>query len=316
MTERRYAPEGALIGTAENTAYTSSLHALERAMAQGRILEGIALMCDCTDMSLRVDLHGIVGIIEREEAVYNHDGNEIKDIAIITRVGKPVCFKVIGIERRAEGTAVRLSRRAAQAECMHNFVLKRSAGDVIPAKITHLEPFGAFVDIGCGIVSLLTVDAISVSRISHPSDRFSPGEQITAIVKSIDTESGRVYMTHRELLGTWLENAASFAPTQTVSGIVRSIEPYGIFVELAPNLAGLAEVREGVSVGDACAVYIKSIVPERMKIKLVIIDAHAEHVPRQMRYFIDTNSIKHISSWRYSPPDCPKYIGTEFDAQV
>ncbi len=315
MTERRYAPEGALIGTAENTAYTSSVHALERAMAQGRILEGIALMCDCTTMSLRVDLGGIVGIIERKEAVYNHDGSEVKDIAIITRVGKPVCFKVIGIDRGAHGVTVRLSRRAAQEECMRNFVFKRRAGDIIAAKVTHLEPFGAFVDIGCGIVSLLTVDCISVSRISHPSDRLSPGEQIMAIIRSVDTESGRVYVTHRELLGTWLENAAAFAPTQTVSGIVRSIEPYGIFVELAPNLAGLAEVREGVSVGDACAVYIKSIVPERMKIKLVIIDAHAEHVPRQMKYYIDTDCVKHISDWRYSPPACAKYIGTAFDEE-
>ena len=313
MTEKRYAPEGARIGTAENTAYTSSLHGLERAMAQGRILEGIALMCDCTSMSLRVDLHGIIGIIEREEAVYNHDGAETKDIAIITRVGKPVCFKVIGIERGEGGVRVRLSRRAAQAECIQNFVLGLHPGDIIPSKVTHLEPFGAFVDIGCGIVSLLTVDCISVSRISHPSDRLSPGEPIMAIVKSIDADSGRVYMTHRELLGTWLENAAFFAPTQTVSGIVRSIEPYGIFVELAPNLAGLAEVREGVSVGDVCAVYIKSIVPERMKIKLVIIDAHAEHAPRRMRYFVDTETVRHLSSWRYSPPDCPKYIGTDFE---
>lgn len=313
MAERRYAPEGALIGSAENTAYTSTLHGLERAMAQGRILEGMALMCDCTNMSLRVDLGGIVGIIEREETVYNHDGSPVKDIAIITRVGKPVCFKVIGIRREGAGVTVRLSRRAAQAECMREFVLRRRPGDIVRAKVTHLEPFGAFVDIGCGIVSLLTVDCISVSRISHPSDRLSPGEQIMAVVRSIDPENGRVYMTHRELLGTWLENAAAFAPTQTVFGIVRSVESYGIFVELAPNLAGLAERRDGVAVGDRCAVYIKSIVPERMKIKLVIVDAHAEYTPKKMRYFIDTAEVRHLSYWRYSPPECPKRIETDFD---
>jgi RecJ-like exonuclease len=62
-------------------------------------------------------------------------------------------------------------------------------------------------------------------------------------------------------------------------GRVRSIESYGIFVELAPNLAGLAELRGNVgtpvrtAVGDLAAIYIKSILPERMKVKLVIIDA-------------------------------------------
>lgn len=120
-------------------------------------------------------------------------------------------------------------------------------------------------------------------------------------------------MTHRELLGTWEENASRFAPTQTVSGIVRSIEPYGIFVELAPNLAGLAELREGVSVGDRCAVYIKSILPERMKIKLVIIDAHAESHPQKMNYFVDTAAVRHMGYWRYSPEGCSKLVETRFD---
>lgn len=313
MAERRYAPEGALIGSAENAAFTATLHGLERAMTQGKILEGMALMCDCTTMSLQVDLGFCIGIIEREEAVYNPDGSEVKDIAIITRVGKPVCFKVIGIRREGTDVTVRLSRRAAQEECMREFVLRRHPGDILKAKVTHLEPFGAFVDIGCGIVSLLTVDCISVSRISHPAERLNPGEQIMAVVRSIDRETGRVYMTHRELLGTWMENAAGFAPTQTVFGIVRSIESYGIFVELTPNLAGLAERRDGVQVGDRCAVYIKSIVPERMKIKLVIVDTHAEYTPKRMRYFIDTAAVRHISHWTYSPPSCPKRIESDFD---
>lgn len=313
MTDKRYYPEGSRIAGAENAAYTASLDGLTRAMVQGRILEGIALVCDCSTMHLNVELGGAVGIIEREEAAYTPDGSSPKDIAIITRVGKPVCFKVLGIDRTASRPVVRLSRRAAQEECMREYILSRRPGDILPARVTHLEPFGAFVDIGCGIVSLLTVDCISVSRISHPADRFAPGDSIRVVVKSVDPVSGRVYLTHRELLGTWEENAALFAPTQTVSGIVRSLEPYGIFVELAPNLAGLAELREGVEVGDRCAVYIKSMTPERMKIKLVIIDTHTQSADRRLRYFVDTSSVRHLSYWRYSPPGCVKRIETVFD---
>jgi len=313
MTEKRYLPEGALIRDAENTAFTATREGLMRAMMQGRILEGIASVCDCGSMRLTVELGGAVGIIEREDAAFSMDGSPPKDIAIITRVGKPVCFKVIGIAQSGSRPAFRLSRRAAQAECMREYILKCRPGDIIPARVTHLEPFGAFVDIGCGIVSLLSVDCISVSRISHPSDRFAPGDGVMAVVKSIDPAAGRVYMTHRELLGTWEENAALFAPTQTVPGIVRSIEPYGIFVELSPNLAGLAEVREGVAVGDRCAVYIKSILPERMKIKLVIIDAHAQISGAPMRYFVDTAAVTHMPYWRYSPAGCRKLIETRFD---
>mgnify|MGYP002230072907 FL=1 len=45
-------------------------------------------------------------------------------------------------------------------------------------------------------------------------------------------------LTLRELLGTWSENAACFAAGETVVGIVRSVEEYGVFIEIAPNLAG------------------------------------------------------------------------------
>ena len=120
-------------------------------------------------------------------------------------------------------------------------------GDIIPARVTHLEQFGCFVDVGCGIPSLIPIDAISVSRISHPSDRFKVGQDIKVIIKSLD--NGRIWLSHKELFGTWSENAAMFKTGETVSGIVRSVEDYGIFIELTPNLAGLAEPRHEVSVG-------------------------------------------------------------------
>lgn len=314
MTEKRYFPEGSLICTPENVMSLASLSSLERAFAEGRILEGIASSCDCADMSLKVDLGVADGIIPREEAVYNRDGSTAKDIAIITRVGKPVCFKIKEIREAPLGRpTVILSRREAQLECSENYICRLSPGDIIPTKVTHLEPFGAFVDIGCGIVSLMTVDCLSVSRISHPKDRISAGDLIPAIVKSVEADTGRIYMTHRELLGTWEENAALFHPCETVTGIIRSVEEYGVFVELMPNLAGLAEAKDGVQVGDACSVYIKSIVPEKMKVKLVLIDTYPSAVLPRERYFIDTEKITHISRWTYSPKSSSKLIETVFD---
>ena len=104
-------------------------------------------------MSLTVDLGCMKGIIPKEEAVYNVTGEPVKDIAVITRVGKTVCFKIIDFETRNGETAAILSRRAAQKDCMENFLMTLVPGDIIDAKVTHLEPFGAFVDIGCGIYS-------------------------------------------------------------------------------------------------------------------------------------------------------------------
>jgi small subunit ribosomal protein S1 len=168
------------------------------------------------------------------------------------------------------------------------------------------------VDIGCGIVSLLSIDTISVSRISHPSARLNVGDSIFTVVKNVDKQ-GRIYVSERELLGSWEENASLFSEGETVKGIVRSVENYGIFVELKPNLAGLAEYREDVFPGQTAAVYIKSIIPEKMKIKLIIIDAHdAKNEKASLEYFVDTNTVTHINSWTYSPPSSKKVIETVF----
>lgn len=309
----RYTPEGSLIKTRENFEYISTPEGLIRAHEDGVILEAHATMCDHS-LSLHVDLPSrMKAVIPRSECEMLRPGEISKDIAVLTRVGKAVCFKVIGFDAGPTGETVAiLSRRAAQEECMERFISTLSPGDIIPAKVTHLESFGAFVDVGCGVVSLLSIDTISVSRISHPCARLSVGNRIHAVVKSTD-DRGRVYVSTRELLGTWQENADCFSEGETVRGIVRSVESYGIFVELAPNLAGLAEYREGIYPGQTAAVYIKSIIPDKMKIKLIIIDALDESpTPTGLNYFLNPNEIDHIDSWSYSPPVCKKVIESIF----
>lgn len=305
----KYLPEGALIAAAENREYLSSTQMLEKAAASGKILEGMALLCD-DKLNITVDLGPIRGIIPKNEALYSKE--EQKDIAIITRIGKPVCFKILGFDVDKNGkTYALLSRKAAQIECMQNFILTLTAGDIIDARVTHLERFGAFVDIGCGLVSLMSIDCISVSRISHPKDRFTVGMSIKAVIKSIDYETGRVFVSQKELLGSWQENASEFKIGQTVAGIIRSVEDYGVFIELAPNLTGLAEPREDLCVGQTVAVYIKNIIPERMKVKLVIIDTGlGDTTLTTPKYYHGKET--HIERWIYSPSEALRIIETIF----
>ena len=90
-----YKPEGLIIGTAQNRELLAAGKiGLEKAMSLGIIMESTAILCD-SDMNLHVDLHGITGIIPKSEVCLCRDGECPKDIAIITRVGKPICFKVI-----------------------------------------------------------------------------------------------------------------------------------------------------------------------------------------------------------------------------
>ena len=314
MNQTMYKPEGLISAGTEprESYYTQS--ALEKAAASGKILEAQATLCDA-ELSLYVDLGCMKGKIPKQEAVYNVSGEEVKDIAVITRVGKTVAFKILGFETENGEPIAILSRRAAQKDCLENFLLTLIPGDILDAKVTHLEPFGAFVDIGCGIVSLLSIDCISVSRISHPRDRFYTGMPIKAVIKSIDYDTARIYVSHKELLGTWEENVAQFEAGQTIAGIVRSIEPYGIFVELSPNLAGLAEYRDGVVPGQCAAVYIKNIIPEKMKIKLVLVDAYsASGAPDYKFDYYESGA--HMDEWVYSPAVCDRVIKTEFEREI
>lgn len=303
----RYLPEGSLLYTPENQAATATITALMQAQTSGTILEGRAIRCD-VEHNLYVQLPCGEAIIPHVEGAAGIAEGVTKDIVLITRVNKVVSFVVTGFEQTEQGCRPILSRRIAQERCREEFIDRLQLGDVIPARITRLETFGAFCDIGCGLPALLPIADISVSRISHPKDRFTPGMEILGVVSSL--ENGRVCLSHRELLGTWEENAALFEAGETIAGIVRSVEPYGIFVELTPNLAGLAEPREGVKVGQQAAVYIKSLQPEKLKIKLALIDAQDGSTdPQPPRYFITQGP---VTDWVYSPEGCSRMIESHF----
>ncbi len=295
-------PEGELYPTKENQMAISTLAGLEKAMEDGTLLEAKSTLCD-RDLSLIFDLGGVKAILPKEEVTVTEENAPVRDIAVITRVGKPSVFVVERIEYEPVPIAY-LSRKKAQERCLREYLDQKEEGDVLEARVTHFEPFGAFCDIGCGIISLLSIDCISVSRILHPSDRFRIGQRILCAVKARDDvrlgSRGRISLTHKELLGTWEENAARFEVGQTVVGVIRSIEPYGVFIELAPNLAGLAEWRGNVKVADGGSVYIKNIIPQKMKVKLVLIDTFPAS-PDQIKteYFITEGNVR---SFRYAHP--------------
>ncbi len=303
-------PEGRLIDSFENKNFLMSFSNLAEAYNNKKILEAKAIICD-SDHNLIVDLGCMKGIIPREEGAIGIKEGSVRDIAVISKVNRPVCFVITGFEKGVHGEDIAiLSRRIAQEICMEMYISELMPGDIIHAKVTHMENFGVFADIGCGIISFLPIDTISVSRIAHPRERFFIGMDIKVIVKCL--EGRRVHLTHKELLGTWEENAEMFAIGETVSGIVRSVEDYGIFVELTPNLAGLAEPHEDVTEGKQVSVYIKNIVPDKMKIKLVIIDTFDYIATRPIvKYFYNKS---HISKFVYSPTNSLKVMETDFNA--
>ena len=303
-----YLPEGFLIKTEENKKALSSFENFKEAYQKGIPIEARASSCD-KEHNLHIDFGFIEGIIPRSECAVGIDEGTTRDIAIIARVNKPVKFLITDIkELNGKPTAI-LSRKILQNRFYQLKLPEFKTGDIISASVTHLENFGVFCDIGCGINALLPIDSISVSRIPHPNVRFLVGDEIKVIIKDID-EDNRITLSHKELLGTWEENAENFSVGETVSGIIRSVENYGIFIELAPNLAGLAEYTSNVEVGQQTSVYIKSIIPEKMKFKLIIVEAfNADYPTPEPDYFYIGD---HIDYFKYSPDCSDRIIETIF----
>ena len=290
-----YLPEGRLLHRKENQYALENIDTLAEAMRRHTVLEAMAERCD-SQKNLHLRLGQWTGVIPRDETALGLREGKVREIAVLSRVGKPVAFRVLGLEANDGKLTPLLSRRAAQSSALEA-IRKLPTGTVLDATVTHLESFGAFVDIGCGLTSMIPIDRISVSRIPHPRCRFRPGQQIRAVLLGTDPETGHVLLSHRELLGTWAENAAHFAPGETVTGSVRGIQDYGIFVELAPNLTGLAECCPGIEENQRVSVFIKSIQPDRRKIKLLIIDALEKGV--EFTPFSYPPEPKNPAQWRY-----------------
>ena len=272
-----------------------TLEQLRRWMEQGAVLTVPALWCD-EDHNLHLSLGGLPAVIPRDRAALGIAEGTVREIAILSRVGKAVCCR---IEAIPDHGPIVLSRTAVQRDALHHLLYERKPGDILPAVVTNTTAFGVFCDVGCGVPALLPLENISVSRISHGSDRFDVGQVLYVVLQRQDLDAGRVTVTLKELLGTWEENAARFQTGQTVPAIVRSIQPYGVFLELTPNLSGLAEADDTLHPGQVVSAYIKAILPDRQKIKLSILDTldPALLPPPVLRY---TQTEGHLEYWEYS----------------
>ena len=146
-------------------------------------------------------------------------------------------------------------------------------GQVVSGTVTQIQKYGAFVKLDQGDTGLIYIEDLSVARIKSPYERLEIGQNIKTVVKSIDRDQKRITLSYKEMLGTWEENAQKFKEGATVKGIVRETEKEnnGIFIELAPNLVGLAEYKSGVEYGKPVDVYIKRIIPDKHKVKLIIV---------------------------------------------
>ena len=235
------------------------------------VLQGIVKNCD-KDYNLHVELkNGMHGIIPRQEIeVINVDEKGYpKENLCIGKVHKYVQFKL----KEKDGNKLIFSRKDVQQEVLNSVKTDLKVGDNIKGIVKNITPYGAFIDIGGGVVGLAYIEDLSVARIKTPYERLKIGQNVNIVVKSINRETGKISLSYKDTLGTWEENAKKFSVGMNTKGIIRETEKNknGIFIELTPNLVGMAEYKEGLKYGEKVDLYIKKIDYDKKKVKVVLL---------------------------------------------
>lgn len=267
MEYQKFIPEG-WIATNEELNNDQ----INNAFLNGKILQGYVNECD-SNYNLHINLgNNIKGIIPRNEleSINTDEFGFCSNSICKNKVNNFVQFKIKEIY---DNKNLLLSRKNVQEEALEWIKNELEPGMIVNGIVKNMRKFGVFVEIGGGVVGLLHIEDISVSRIKSPEERFFIGQKINVMIKSIDKENDKIVLSYKELLGDWEENIKDYNEKTIVEGIVKETDKFknGIFIELKPNLVGLAEYKDGVEYGQKVKVYIKKIIKDRKKIKLLIV---------------------------------------------
>ena len=254
MSTFKFVPEG----WTKETAFFKEKQELENSINNKDILQGIVEKCDenynlYVKLGTKIDKKGLP-----------------KRNLCSGKVHKYVQFRVKDL--KTSDLAI-LSRKEVQEEALEKAIYELKPGQTLSGMIKNITKYGAFIEIGGGVVGLAHIEDLSVARIKTPFERLKIGQKVDVVVKYIDKENKKINLSYKEHFGTWEENAQKFKIGETVKGIVRETEKNhnGIFVELTPNLVGMAEYKEGILYGQNIPVYIKKIDYSKKKVKLLFV---------------------------------------------
>lgn len=212
-------------------------------------------------------------ILPREEAssVVNEDGL-VDTKHIINKAGKriEVCIKDI-IKDNDDTTLIVASKKILELKVRRWMYMHLKQGMKLKGVVRGLTEYAAFVDVGGGVTGMLKTSDISEVIVNHASDILKLGQRIEVIVKKFDRDTGKIDLSYKENFGTFEDNIKNIKEGDIIEGIVRNRTRTGIFVELKPNLSGIADHVSGIEYGQKVLVSVKKINIEKKKIKLIII---------------------------------------------
>lgn len=201
-------------------------------------------------------------------------------------VGTAVDVKLIDVNEEEDKLIV--SEKAVWETKQESVISKYKIGDMVEGDVTAVTDFGAFVRFEQNLEGLVHISEIAWQRIEHPRDVLKAGDHVRAEI--INLEGSKIFLSMKRLVpDPWKSVKDRYKMGQTVKGRVLKINPFGLFVELDPDIHGLAhvselsskpvrDVNEFARVGDEFDFKVVSIDPENHRLGLSLRRAQEEKV--------------------------------------
>src|SRR5437899_4441238 len=184
---------------------------------------------------------GVEGLVHVSEMSWS---KRIKHPSKIVNPGDTVEVEVLSVDPRAR--RVSLGMKQVQENPWKTIGERYHAGDRVHGRVRNLTDFGAFIEIEDGVDGLVHVSDISWSRrVKHPGEVLKKGQQVDAVITTIDPENRRMSLSIKELEpNAWNDFVAAHKPGDIVKGKIARFAGFGAFVELGDNLEGLCHISE------------------------------------------------------------------------
>ncbi|MBL8031203.1 MAG: S1 RNA-binding domain-containing protein [Candidatus Doudnabacteria bacterium] len=195
---------------------------------------------------LMIEINGVLGFLPVSQLNLEHyprveDGDKTKILsALQSYVGQSFAVQIITADPEEEKLIV--SEKAVSEKKTEEHLQKLKMGDVVVGAVTGVVDFGIFVKFG-ELEGLAHISELAWQRVENPKDLFRVGQEVQAKIIAID--KGRVSLSIKQLQpDPWLEAVKQYKIGQVVEGKVTKIMPFGVFVELSPEIQGLAHLAE------------------------------------------------------------------------
>jgi small subunit ribosomal protein S1 len=156
-------------------------------------------------------------------------------------VGKTIDVKLIDVNEEEDKLIV--SEKALWETKQESVISKYKVGDAVEGEVTAVTDFGAFVRFDENLEGLVHISEIAWQRIEDPRDVLKMGDRVRAQI--INIEGSKIFLSMKKLIDDpWKRVADKYKLGQKIQGKVLKINPFGLFVELDPDIHGLAHISE------------------------------------------------------------------------